>query len=255
MYSILKHDFVYDDVSGDITETDIDVVSDLWSMDGRNVYRGSRDPRYTHANVYWLYDEDLQRVGCSEHDVNDHAVFHLLWFQDSDFGTLLQEEGWKQDGDFWGKLPQRTFDRFLNEGWTDPISILEQCLEGPTRIVTPEMIQRPLAVYSCAKCGRRSLTRGKNCLGAVAEPLSFPQRDSVLFVDSDLVTYRPPLGSSVWSRLGLPCDDLPLPSQAQEPEPEQEPREGGTLQSEESQPPPHATPRRASPESHLQPSE
>jgi len=74
MYSILKPDFVYDDVSGDITETDIDVVSDLWTMDGRNVYRGSRDPRYTHANVYWLYDEDLQRVGCSEHDIQDHAA-------------------------------------------------------------------------------------------------------------------------------------------------------------------------------------
>ena len=59
MYSILAPEFVYTDISPDITETDIDVVSDLWVMDGREVYRGGRDPRYTHANVYWLYDQYL----------------------------------------------------------------------------------------------------------------------------------------------------------------------------------------------------
>jgi len=244
MYSILKPDFVYDDVSGDITETDIDVVSDLWTMDGRNVYRGSRDPRYTHANVYWLYDEDLQRVGCSEHDIQDHAVFHLLWFGDNDFSTLLQEE-WNPDGHLWSKLPQRTFDRFVNEGWTDPVSILEQCLSGPTRIVSPDILMRPPLVYSCSKCGRKSLSPLKNCLGSTSAPLDYPSQESVVFVDFDLVTYIPPLGSSVWSRMGLPCDASP--SQPPVQEPAQEP-----LQSVESTPPPQEPPHPAPlAESHL----
>ena len=219
MYSLLKPDFLYDDVSGDIAETDVDVVSDLWTMDGRNVYRGSRDPRYTHANVYWLYDEDLQRVGCSEHSLSDHGDFRLLWFQESEFGTLLQEEGWTTSGDIWGLLPKHTFERFLNEGWTSPEAILEQCLYDRRRIVTPKMIVNRPQVYSCSRCGRRALTPMKNCL-SVAEPLSFPARELVLFVDSDLVIHHPPLNSSVWSRLEL-HEPSSLTQHPQQPEQEQ----------------------------------
>lgn len=214
MYSLLNPNFVYDDVSGDITETDIDVVSDLWSMDGRNVYRGSRDPRYTHANVYWLYDEDLQRVGCSEHSRSDHGDFRLLWFQESDFGTLLQEEGWTMKGDLWGHLPQRTFERFVNEGWTTPELVLDHCLYGPTRILTPSMLVNRPTVYTCQTCGRRTLKKESGCLWEESS-LSVPSRDSVLFIDSDMVVHVPPPGSRVWSMPGLPCDDS-LPSSQQE---------------------------------------
>lgn len=224
MYSLLKPDVLYTDVSGDIAETDVDVVSDLWTMDGRNVYRGSRDPRYTHANVYWLYDEDLQRVGCSEHSLSDHGEFQLLWFRESEFGTLLQEDGWTMKGDLWGLLPKQAFERFLNEGWTSPEAVLEQCLHGPRRILTPAMIVNRPQVYSCARCGRRALTPMKNCL-SVAEPLSVPSRERVVFVDSDLVVHVPPPDSSVWSRLELhePCalTQHPSPSQLQQ-EPQQE---------------------------------
>lgn len=225
MYSILKPDFLYTDVSGDIAETDVDVVSDLWTMDGRNVYRGSRDPRYTHANVYWLYDEDLQRVGCSEHSLTDHGDFQLLWFRESEFGTLLQEDGWTMKGDLWGLLPKQTFERFLNEGWTSPEAILEQCLYGPRRVLTPAIIVNRPQVYSCARCDRRSMKKN-GCL-SVAEPLSVPLRDFVVFVDSDLVVHVPPPDSTVWSRLGLHAPSSspqhpiqPLPEQAQEPAPE-----------------------------------
>ena len=72
MNSILDPNVVYEDISADVTEHDIDVVSDLWNMDGRDVYRGSRDPRYTHANVYWLYSEELTRVGLIEHSLTNH---------------------------------------------------------------------------------------------------------------------------------------------------------------------------------------
>ena len=147
MFSRLKPDFLYTDVSEDITENDIDVVSDLWNMDGKDVYRGSRDPRYTHANVYWLYDENLQRVGCSEHNITDHADVRLLWFRDTEFGTLLQEDGWEMGDDVWTHIPKHPFERFINEGWTTPNSFLENCLHGPTRIVTPKVLINLPKVY------------------------------------------------------------------------------------------------------------
>ena len=228
MFSLVKADFVYTDVSEDITENDIDVVSDLWNMDGREVYRGSRDSRYTHANVYWLYDEDLKRVGCSEHCLEDHASFRLLWFRDNEFGTLLQEDDWAVNLDIWSHIPRASFERFINEGWTVPTSFLEQCLHGPTRILTPDMIVNLPNVYVCNACGRRSLRPIAGC--AVRETkLDFPDKQKILFVDDDLIVYTPPKNSSIWSRLRLQHDDdsshLPLPQeqeQAQVPAQEQE---------------------------------
>jgi hypothetical protein len=200
MFSLLKPTFVYDDVSSDITETDVDVVSDLWNMDGRDVYRGSRDPRYTHANVYWLYNEDLQRVGCAEHSLEDHADVRLLWFQDSEFGTLLQEEGWQTLGeDIWSLMPSKVFDRFVNEGWTTPKAFLEQCLSGPVRLVTVDMLVHPPSMYVCNACGKKSLTP-KGCIQKET-PLDFPSKEKLFFVDLDMIVHVPPPSSSIWSRL------------------------------------------------------
>lgn len=201
MYSILKPNVIYQDTSPDVTEHDIDVVSDLWEMDGRSVYRGARDPRYTHANVYWLYNEDLERVGCSEHSLEDHANFHLLWFQESPFGTLLQEEGWKVGDDIWSYLPSHTTEKFFHAGWTTPTPFLEQCLHGPLRIVTVETLINPPMVYSCEKCNRKSLT--KFACSTKADPLDFPQKEKVFFVDADLVVHFPPPTSKVFTKLHL----------------------------------------------------
>jgi len=218
MYSILAPEFVYTDISPDITENDIDVVSDLWVMDGREVYRGSRDPRYTHANVYWLYDQDLQRVGCSEHARDNPGDVRLLWFQEDEFGTLLQEDGWTTSSDLWSRLPKAPFERFLNEGWTTIESFLEQCLHGPLRILTPEMIiQRP-TVYTCVTCGKRSLRPSPFCTNIEA-PLDLPELEKVLFVDSEFVLHVPPPDSEVFTRLRLRRGgDSQQASQAQEPE-------------------------------------
>jgi len=214
MFSVLKPDFLYTDISENIAEHDIDVVSDLWTMDGRDVYRGSRDPRYTHANVYWLYDEDLQRVGCTEHSTHDHGVFELLWFHDYEFATLLQEEDWEIKNDIWSDLPEQVFNRFVNEEWTTPESFLEQCLYGPLRIVTAKMIiQRP-NVYTCTRCGRKSLHVVPGCTMTSA-PLDFPNKGKIVFVDDDLRVYIPPPGSSVFRRLQL-GDDFRPPSEQQE---------------------------------------
>jgi hypothetical protein len=92
MQSVLDPTVLYTDHSRDVVEHDVDVVSDLWTMDDRDVYRGSRDTSYSHANVYWLYTEDLERTGLVEHSLSDHADFRILWFNENPFAMLLQEE-------------------------------------------------------------------------------------------------------------------------------------------------------------------
>ena len=245
MFSRLKPDFLYDDVNPDITENDIDVVSDLWEMDGREVYRGSRDPRYTHANVYWLYDTDLRRVGCSEHNTEDHGDFRLLWFRDSEFATLLQEDGWTVGNDLWTSLPQHVFDRAMNEGWTTPDAFLEQCLYGPLRLVTADMLIEPKIVYACKGCGRRSLSEYKGCPNAEEYALTYPQKEKVFFVDDDLRVQIPPPTSTVWSRLfkqpPSPGDDgsprEQVQEQAQEAQTETPPQSERTPHPAQEQPP------------------
>lgn len=206
MLSLLKPGFVYTDISEDITENDVDVVSDEWNMEGRIVYRGSRDPRYTHANVYWLYDEDLQRVGCTEHDTENHADFRLLWFRDTAYGTLLQEEGWTPTNDIWSIMPSTPFERFINEEWTNPERFLEQCLMGPVRIVTPEMVLHPPKIHQCTTCGKKSLKPIPMCVTSEVS-LDFPDKNCIYFVDSDMIIYAPPKGSKIWSILRVQHDD------------------------------------------------
>lgn len=228
MFSLLKPDFLYTDISDDITENDVDVVSDLWTMNGRDVYRGSRDPRYTHANVYWLYDEDLQRVGCTEHSTRDHGVFEILWFQESEFATLLQEEGWNIQNDIWSGLPEQVFNRFVNEEWVSPIKFLEQCLYGPFRIVTPQMLIECPTVYSCQKCGRKSLQPIPGC-STEESLLDFPDKGKIVFVDDDLRVHVPPPDSSVFTRLGhgggsqVPSEQERVPEQAVQSAPQSPP--------------------------------
>lgn len=202
MLSILKPDFLYTDITEDVTENDIDVVSDEWNMNGRIVYRGSRDPRYTHANVYWLYDDDLRRVGCTEHDIDNHADFHILWFQENEFGTLLQEENWNAIGDIWSMMPTAPFERFINEGWTTPTSYLEHCLAGPVRLLTPGMVAKLPTIYTCNACGKKSLKPIPTCPIREA-PLDFPDKNFVYFIDLDMVVYQPPHNSKIWSILHL----------------------------------------------------
>jgi len=245
MESLLVPGFIYTDISPDITETDIDIVSDLWTMDGREVYRGARDPRYTHANVYWLYDEDLQRVGCSEHALDTPGEMRLLWFHESSFGTYFQED-WTTDGDLWARLPAKPFERFINEGWTTPESFLEQCLYGPTRLLTLEMVLNLPTVYTCTLCGKRSLRRSPHCT-STESVLDIPALEKVLFVDEDMVLYVPPPDSAVFTRLRRPGDgglqrasQRPVQEQAQEqvpPQPEQTPPPQQPSSPEHSSPP------------------
>jgi hypothetical protein len=113
MFSTLDRSIVYE-IGTDITEHDINIVSDLWTMGGRQVYRGARDPSFTHANVYWLYDpDDLDRIGVSEHTLDNPAEVALLWYKENPFGTLLQEDGWEEDETLWSELPEHVYEHFL----------------------------------------------------------------------------------------------------------------------------------------------
>ena len=244
MQSLIKKGFIYSDVGTGVTENDLDTVADTWEIDQREVYRGTRDPRYTHANVHWLYDDNLERVGCVEHSIQDHADFRVLWFRDTEFGTLFQEE-WESRGDIWSMLPRNVFDRFINEEWTTPKTFLEQCLYGPTRILTPTTVLKRPSVYTCEKCGIRSLEKVGNC-AMTEELLDFPDKLKILFVDDDFIVYSPPSDSRVWltllpqhgdgssqeqarvpARDLLPSEQTPLPDtaphRAQQTSPEPEP--------------------------------
>lgn len=234
MFSVLKPTFLYTDVTSDITENDINVVSDLWNIDGRDVYRGSRDPRYTHAHVYWMYDENLQRVGCSEHDIHDHADFRILWFRESEFATLLQED-WEIGQDIWSVLPQHVFEKFMNEGWTTPKTFLEQCLHGTMRIVTPSMITNMPNVFSCSKCGRKSLVQHPTCTMTSA-PLDFPEKSKIYFIDDDMIVHTPPIHSRIWTMLTVQPQHGDDSSQALEQEREQEPQHAAPHTSEPQSP-------------------
>jgi hypothetical protein len=221
MFSILNPSIVYTNISEDIVDHDYDVVSDLWEMDGRNVYRGNRDPHYTHANVYWLYDENLKRVGCAEHSLEDHGNFRLLWFGDDPFSTLLQEK-WSSSEDIWSRLPQHVFEKFLAEGWTTPARFLEHCLQGPLRIVTPQMLISMPKIYACDKCGRRSLS-SFTC--GTERPLDFPDKSKIWFVNDEMMLFTPPTSTRVWSTVRStppPDDDSSHPSAVPEQAQEQE---------------------------------
>jgi hypothetical protein len=196
MFSELDPTFLYVDVSPNVMPHDDDVLADEWTIDGRSVYRGARDPQYTHANVYWLYDENLQRVGCSEHDLDDPARFKTLWFREDDFGTLFQED-WQLEGDIWSKLPDSVFEKCLSEGWTTPTSFLEHCLSGPLRVLTAKMLLNPPKVYECTTCKKRSLQAF-----ACGKERSLDFTDKVWFIDDDMLVFVPPQDSRALQRVG-----------------------------------------------------
>jgi len=207
MQSIIDPRIVYGNLSRDVSEHDVDVVSDLWSMNGRDVYRGSRDRQYSHANVYWLYSEDLERVGLVEHSLQDNANFHILWFSDDAFSTFFQEE-WVIKDSLWSTLPRTTVERWITEELTTPEQILTACLYGNARIICLDHILTRPTIHSCSECGWRSLKK-LDC-GDLRTPLDFPDKAKIIFIDDDLYVCQPPADSKVWELLGFTLPRQPL---------------------------------------------
>jgi hypothetical protein len=143
--------------------------------------------------VYWLYSETFERVGLSEHDPKDPARYKSLWFQESDFGTFFQEEGWTTPHDLWSMLPRAVVDKWVNEEISTPEAIATECLRGPLRIVTPAMLEVFPIVWECTHCGHKAFRQRPRCT-MVPRPYTLPERKRIVFV---------PFGSYGSSNCGL----------------------------------------------------
>lgn len=188
MFSKLKPSLIYKDISTDISEHDEDYDASEWSYSGRNVFRGGLDRSYSEHNidVYWLYDENLLRTGLAEHDSDDHSIFEVLWYYDTPFGTLLQEDGWeKTDKTLWSLM--------TTEAYQDT-SIDDIYLKCFGKIITPEYIMNGFPeLYECTECKKRSFSL-TSCESMKKKIIEF---SNPFFIDSSFIIYNKPLNSKL----------------------------------------------------------
>jgi hypothetical protein len=209
MYSILRPSLIYTDISPDITEHDEDHDAAEWSYSDKTVLRGALDASYKNdgLDVYWLYDDDLNRIGLAEHESEDHSRFKTLWFRDTPFGTLFQED-WKAGESLFTKLTPEAYQDVVDS---------DILLKGVNRIILPRYITHGLPdIYECS-CGK---SFSPMC-SAVKKPVVITDP---LFVDDSFVIYYPPVDSKVWSKLGLLRDACATEQGLQELTPLPEPQ-------------------------------
>jgi hypothetical protein len=200
MFSSLRTNLIYTNISEDIVEHDLDIDSDLWNYDGIDVYRGSFDPEYSNQNlqVYWLYDETSKRVGLAEHELDDPEIFTALWFKDTPFGTLFQEDGWKsKNTTLWSMMSNEAFQDCLEDEFKN---VKDWALRGGKLLIMPSMLRTRMKLHTCEMCGKKSLTEMKNC-SVVKETFLDFNNYSILFLDDSFVLYDPPKDSTWRQRL------------------------------------------------------
>lgn len=157
---------------------DYDIEADSWNYGGVEVFRGVRDSEFSHADVYWIYDDNVKRLGLAEHQTGSHETFHVLWYYESPFASLLQEPGWTASDDtLWTKMSSRAYEYCIENSITTVESVQTLCKRGIWRVITPDCME-------------------KGC----------PDISKVLFADHDCILYAPPSASVVWSRLRLASD-------------------------------------------------
>ena len=217
MLSRLRKNLMYENINPDIVEHDEDIDAELFTIDGKEVYRGSIDPRYTNHNldVHWLYDNGLKRVGLVEYDTYDRSVTETLWIYDNPYATYFQEPGWiYSNKTIWSKLSNEAYQDCLNEDFD---TLVEMSLTGNTRIILPYMLSNPQReIYECESCNKRTLSLPSSC--SSVKKFEFSGIFSLFLDDSFVICYPPP-DSAVWSKLGLRHDDdqsLPVQSQQEQ---------------------------------------
>lgn len=196
MFSLLRKGLLYTDISPDIVEHDEDMDGDLWNYDGIDVYRGLFDQRYisNDLNVYWLYDDNSKRIGLAEHEIDSPEVYKALWFRDTPFGTLLQEDGWKSKNvTLWSMLSNEAYQDCLENDFK---SVSDWALQSGKLLVNPTMIIQHPSLYKCSSCGKRSLSEISECKSVEKTVLDFSQF-SILFLDDLFVIYESPDNSKV----------------------------------------------------------
>jgi len=185
MFSLLRKGLVYTDISPDIVEHDEDIDADQWEYDGRDVYRGRSDPKYTDLNVYWLYDDNLNRVGLAEHEVDEPQIYKALWFYENPFATLYQDSSWEtKNKTLWSMLSNEAYQDCLEDDFK---TIFDRCLSSKYRLVTPSMLMNSPTIYECKKCGKQSLTKF-SCSDLIEK--SYLDFENLLFVDDSFVLYE-----------------------------------------------------------------
>ena len=235
MFSKLRPTLLYKNVSSDISSHDHDVEGELWSYEGRDVYRGSFDPLYAEhgLNVYSLYDDNLKRVGVAEHEVDEPEVFKSLWFHDNPFATLFQNEEWVcKNATLWSLLSSEAYQDCLNSDFKNAD---DDFLKQGIVLMKPEMMTgQELFIYECEKCQKRSFMPLNGC--GVAKKVMIPSTYSFLFLDDSFVLYSAPSGFN-WSVRHDACE--PVRSLVEQPSPDQpECSDVPPPQPESPQPPP-----------------
>lgn len=188
MFSILRKGLIYKDISPDILEHDEDIDADQWVYDDKEVYRGTFDPKYTehNLNVYWLYDDNLNRIGLAEHDANNQAEYKALWFYSNPFATMYQDENWKsKEKTLWSLMSNEAYQDCLEDDFE---TVFDRCLTSKYRLVTPKFLIEPPTVYECSKCGKKSLKKLKNCSDVIET--SYFSNSNLLFIDDSFVLYE-----------------------------------------------------------------
>lgn len=211
MYSVLHPDFIYTDFSDEIADHDIDYDAEEWNYNGKDVYRGSLDTAYKW-NVYWLYDENLKRIGLAEHDPENPEIFHSLWIYSNPFATLLQEPEWvSQKETIWSKICEEAYEDCLED---DLKTFIDRTLFSKTRLVTTDILTKMPEIYECEKCHKRTLSLPSVC-SAVKKLQYITSENDLIFVSNSFEIYKPPVDSVVWSSLGLhlPRPDVCEPEQ------------------------------------------
>jgi hypothetical protein len=235
MFSALRKGLIYNNVSSDIVDHDLDNDVDLWSYDGKDVYRGSLDSEYlSHGlNVYWLYDDNSLRVGLAEHDSDSPEIFQALWFHDNPFATLLQDPRWKPSRTLWSMLANEAYQDCLENDFKN---VSELALDSGYLLVTPKMLTEKTLLYTCENCGKKSLKQENICSTAKASDFLFSDY-SVLFLDDDFVIYEKV--TEVQQQPDASLQVLQEQNRTELPADLQESKDAETLQAELQESPPH----------------
>jgi hypothetical protein len=191
MFSILRHSLTYTDISPDIVEHDEDIDAEEWSYGGRQVYRGALDLTYKSKDldVFWLYDDNSDRIGLAEHNADDHSDFRALWFYDNDYGTLLQEDWEPSEKTVWSLMTPESYQD------NSTLSYMDLAVRSNGKLIIPDFLINDIPeVYTCETCNQTSLLP-ITCRDAVKKKL--PINLESIFIDSSGIVCVPPSNSKV----------------------------------------------------------
>ena len=183
-------------VDESIADFDLNTDIEEYNYDGRTVFRGNMDPEFSKdgLKVYWLYDDENNRVGLVEHTAGDDS-HKCLWYRNNVFSTLLQEDWSVYDETIWQLLSETAYDDCMRRGYTvNDLKAHTQAL----RIVTPsDLAHKTTAARGCLQCHTLESKKHPGCIFAPDNEKESLTLFDTLFVDEDDGTIYIPPGDSV----------------------------------------------------------